>query len=247
MLHHGHMPVAAPVAVVLAVKRLDAAKSRLTPVVGTGPHRRATVAAMLADTLAAIADAGSMHVTVVSPDPYVQRVAGEAGAAVLDEPTPSAELTPLNAALAHGIADGAARARIVVAVQADLAALDAATVREAVDAAVEVIEAGARAAFVADRTGTGTALLAVVGPDPMTPRFGPASAAAHRAAGAVELDPEHRRWPRLRTDVDTPDDLAAALALGVGPRTRAALAGARDTGAAEGGRRQDSPAPIVHN
>jgi 2-phospho-L-lactate guanylyltransferase len=32
-------------------------------------------------------------------------------------------------------------------------------------------------------------------------------------------------WPSLRRDVDTPADLAAAVRLGVGAHTRAALAG----------------------
>ena len=51
-----------------------------------------------------------------------------------------------------------------------------------------------------------------------SPRFGPGSAQAHRASGAVELT---GAWPGLVRDVDTEADLRAALALGAGPRTRA--------------------------
>ncbi|MWB99417.1 2-phospho-L-lactate guanylyltransferase, partial [Agromyces sp. MMS17-SY077] len=46
------------------------------------------------------------------------------------------------------------------------------------------------------------------------------SAAAHAASGHVPLDGV---WPTLRLDVDTPADLDAALALGAGPATCAAL------------------------
>ena len=51
-----------------------------------------------------------------------------------------------------------------------------------------------------------------------TPRYGPASAAAHRAAGAVELTGD---WPSLRHDVDTAADLRTAAELGLGPATSA--------------------------
>ncbi len=76
-------------------------------------------------------------------------------------------------------------------------------------------------AFVADAEGTGTTLLVAAPGVTLDPRFGGGSAARHAASGAAALDGE---WPGLRRDVDTPADLAAALALGVGPATRAALA-----------------------
>jgi 2-phospho-L-lactate guanylyltransferase len=71
---------------------------------------------------------------------------------------------------------------------------------------------------VADARGTGTTLLATAPGRPVTPRYGQASAAAHRAAGAVELTGD---WPSLRTDVDTPADLRSAAELGLGPATSA--------------------------
>ncbi len=70
---------------------------------------------------------------------------------------------------------------------------------------------------MADTEGTGTTLLAVTSGD-LAPSFGPGSAAAHAASGAVALDGD---WPGLRRDVDTPEHLTAARALGTGPRTRA--------------------------
>ena len=49
------------------------------------------------------------------------------------------------------------------------------------------------------------------------PAFGPGSRVEHRSWGAVEIDLED--LDRLRRDVDTPDDLAAALRMGIGPRS----------------------------
>ncbi|WP_424322671.1 2-phospho-L-lactate guanylyltransferase [Gordonia sp. (in: high G+C Gram-positive bacteria)] len=219
------MPVKSSVAVVLAVKALDAAKSRLSQEVPSDVQRREVVAAMLADTMAAVRGAEVKRFTVVSPDPAVHRLAQEFGGLGIDEPALISGLSPLNTALLTGIAASAATADLAAALQADLAALDTPTLRQALAAARTAIDSGAPAAFVADRSGEGTALLVVRTSGPLTPRFGPGSAAAHRAAGAVELDPNRLQWPRLRTDVDTPEDLATARELGLGPRTAAALEG----------------------
>jgi 2-phospho-L-lactate guanylyltransferase len=54
------------------------------------------------------------------------------------------------------------------------------------------------------------------------PAFGGASRARHARAGAVELALDG--VPGLRGDVDTADDLRAAVALGAGPRTTALAA-----------------------
>ncbi len=52
--------------------------------------------------------------------------------------------------------------------------------------------------------------------------FGTDSAARHRELGLVELP--IASGSTLRRDVDTPEQLAAAAALGLGPRTRGLLA-----------------------
>ena len=109
----------------------------------------------------------------------------------------------------------------MVYLQADLPALRAESFGAALAAA-----AAHPASFVADRHRTGTALLTVRAGAGVVPAFGPDSAAAHRAAGAVELDPQLKSWPDLRCDVDTPGDLRIAADLGVGPRTRAVLSAA---------------------
>jgi len=75
-------------------------------------------------------------------------------------------------------------------------------------------------AAVPDADGTGTVLLAARTPARLDPAFGPVSFAEHLRRGAVPLPLD---LPRLRRDVDTPADLDAALALGVGARTASAL------------------------
>ncbi|WP_420039328.1 2-phospho-L-lactate guanylyltransferase [Gordonia sp. MP11Mi] len=201
--------------VVLAVKSLSDAKSRLTPL-PKDADRPALVSAMLIDTLDAVAAVGADAV-VVSPDPDVLRLVADRGAMPVDEPEPITGLSPLNAALAHGALPVGRTAYL----QADLPALRPASLAAALDDGARALTR-APASFVADRSGHGTVLL--VATAGFTPRFGIDSAHRHRDACAVELDPEHRHWADLRTDIDTPDDLAVAARLGLGPRTRAALA-----------------------
>ena len=74
-------------------------------------------------------------------------------------------------------------------------------------------------AYVADAAGTGTTLYAATY-DKFAPRFGIDSAAAHAAGGAA---PVAGVLAGLRQDVDDLISLQAAVALGVGPPTRAAL------------------------
>jgi 2-phospho-L-lactate guanylyltransferase len=79
-----------------------------------------------------------------------------------------------------------------------------------------------RAAFVPDAAGVGTTLYAVPPGGEFRPLFGGASRARHAASGATELGLDDLTG--LRRDVDTPDDLRAALTLGAGPRTTALAA-----------------------
>lgn len=198
---------------VMAVKRLDRAKSRLSHTGAGG--RQSLVLAMFHDTLAAVVAAGVARIVVVSPDPLIRARAAERGATTRVDPVlPGGP--DLNAALTHGAAGAQGD---VVYLQADLPSLRA----ETVSAAVETAQAHP-VSFVADRHRTGTALLYVARGTPFTPRFGPDSADAHRRAGAVELDPGRTGWADLRCDVDTPDDLAACVTLGVGEATARAIA-----------------------
>ncbi len=194
---------------VVPVKHLDRAKSRLRGAVpGGADGHRELVLAVVADTVAAaLATSGVRRLLVVCEDERVVRALAGLGAECVDE----RGLPGLNAALRFGAA--ALRERdprsVVGALQADLPAL------RPVDLAAALAEAGGRRAFVADRPGTGTTLLLSAPGGALGPRFGPGSAAAH-AEGAVRVG---AALPRMRCDVDTAADLALARGLGLGPRT----------------------------
>lgn len=212
---------------VLAVKHLDAAKTRLSASRGTshgdaaapsGEHRQ-LVLAMLLDTFTAVRSAGLDPIVVVSPDDDVLGAVSAAGGRPLRETPRSAP--SLNHAYAQGTAWIAAHdsgCERVLLVQADLPAAQARSIREVLGAA-----AGHQHVLVTDAGGDGTALLLRPVTDDRLPHFGVGSAAAHRHEGALELDPAHRKWPDLRTDVDTAADLDIALTIGVGRHTRVAL------------------------
>jgi 2-phospho-L-lactate guanylyltransferase len=203
--------------VVVPVKSLGAAKSRLRGAADGGAgdlaaHARLTLA-LAHDTVAAARAARRVRtVLLVSSDPVVAAEFAAVGVEVVPDGAPG-----LNGAYAHGAALLRRRdpRAAVAALQADLPALTAGDL----DAALAAAAAHPRA-FVADADGTGTTLL-VAGPGvPLHPAFGTGSAAAHAASGAVALG---GRWPGLRRDVDTPDDLRTAADIGLGPHTRSVL------------------------
>jgi 2-phospho-L-lactate guanylyltransferase len=206
---HGCVPTWS---VVVPAKRLAVAKTRLRPLteaLGDPAGHDALVLALLADTVsAAIGSPLVAEVVVVTDDPTAAALVRGLGArTVADAPDAG-----LNAALEHGAA--VAREPAVVALSSDLPALRPEELAAALDAASAVPRA-----FVADAEGTGTTLLTAVGV-PLHPAFGPGSADAHRASGAVPLSGD---WPGLVRDVDTDGDLRAALALGAGRHTTALL------------------------
>ena len=182
---------------------------------------------MLLDTMTALRHAGVERTVVISPDNTVLAAARAAGATGVAEDTGAGPLGTdrLNQAFADASALACRRwptIRTVMLVQADLPAATAPSMR-----AVMAAASGSSQAVVTDRDGTGTTVLLRDRSITGAPHFGPGSAAAHRSSGAVELDPQHRRWPDLRTDVDTAADLDAARVLGVGRHTAAVLDGAR--------------------
>lgn len=201
--------------VVVPAKRLAVAKSRLRPLTDHADRpavaHRALVLALLADTVAAALACPLVDEVVVVTD---ERAAAEevrrlGARTVADEPDAG-----LNAALEHGARAAAGAA--VAALSSDLPALRPAELTAALTAA-----AGAPRCFVPDVHGTGTTLSTAVG-TPLRPRFGRGSSArAHREDGTLALAGD---WPGLVRDVDTPEDLRAALALGAGRWTAALLA-----------------------
>lgn len=204
----------AEVGVIIAVKRLSAAKTRLAPVF-TAATRERVVLAMLLDTITAAQKVVAVRgVTVVTPDDDAAAAVRSVGADVVVDPTPADHPDPLNNAVT--VAEGVVRRTTpnVVVLQGDLPALQA----HELEAAIAAATAHPRS-FVADRHRTGTAALFAFAV-PLEPRLGAESAALHRNSGAVELT---GAWPGLRCDIDTPDDLVEARRLGVGAGTAAAI------------------------
>ncbi len=191
--------------VVIPAKRLDVAKARLRGAVP--PDRHADLAlAMLRDTVTAAARVAA--VTVVTADPRIAATARACGASATPDPGGG-----LNRALEYAVRDVPGwRA----ALTGDLPALTPAVLADVLGL---IATAGSRR-HVPDAAGTGTVLLGAPPGVPLDPRFGGRSAAAHLASGAVAVPGD---WPALRRDVDTPADLAAALALGPARHTRALL------------------------
>jgi 2-phospho-L-lactate/phosphoenolpyruvate guanylyltransferase len=204
-----------PWTLVLPVKGGPRAKSRL----GAPPPVAAAIALDCLDAVLACGAVG--RCVVVSADVAIQRSARLAGATVAPESRPGAGLV---AAIEDGLKAVSRRpwcARPAAVLLADLPALRPEDLQTALDAARSVLDGdGVRMAAVPDADGTGTVLLAARTPARLDPAFGPGSFAEHLGRGAVPVPLD---LPRLRRDVDTPADLDAALALGVGPRTASAL------------------------
>ena len=202
------------VGLIIAVKRLVAAKSRLAALFEPEARER-VVLAMLIDTITAARDVAAVRsVTVVTPDPLASRAARDLGAAVVADPTGPDHPDPLNNAILAACGPVSKTTSNIIVLQGDLPALQPGELSEALISAALY-----QRSFVPDRQGTGTAALFAFGV-PLDPRFGTDSASRHRDSGAVELV---GIWPGLRCDIDTPDDLAAAQALGVGAATAAAV------------------------
>jgi 2-phospho-L-lactate guanylyltransferase len=192
--------------VVIPVKVLARAKSRLATL--AGPRRADLALAFASDTVsAAIAVPAVTRVVVVTADDLVGRVVSELGAEVVAEPSGGYGGDELNAAFRIGAPpDGA-----VAGLTADLPALRPAELARA------LCRVRRTAAFVPDQQGTGTTLYAAPPGTLFHPLFGGRSRDRHAAHGCTELRLEDT--PGLRRDVDTPEDLMAAHALGLGTRT----------------------------
>jgi 2-phospho-L-lactate guanylyltransferase len=195
---------------VVPLKPLAVAKSRLAPAAGS--VRPALALAFAVDTVAAaLACDRVADVTVVTDDGLAAaELAGLGAFVVADEPAAG-----LNAALRHGAARVRERrpAAPVAALNGDLPALRPAELSLVL---LEAVRAQERA-FLADAAGLGTTLLAALPDFPLSPAFGGASRARHLASGAREITLPG--VASVRQDVDTGEDLRAALLLGVGPRT----------------------------
>ncbi|MFJ9850105.1 2-phospho-L-lactate guanylyltransferase [Streptomyces sp. NPDC101150] len=195
---------------VVPLKPLVRAKSRLSQAAGEHFRPHLALAFALDTVAAALACANVRDVAVVTDD----AVAGERLAALGARIVPDTPARGLNAALAHGAA--AVRARRpgapVAALNADLPALRPAELELVLHYAALFPRA-----FLADAADIGTTLLGASSGVELAPAFGGASRARHLASGAREISA--LEVPSVRRDVDTGEDLRAALALGVGPHT----------------------------
>lgn len=203
--------------VLVPVKPPAVAKSRLSAV--GDEARRELVEAFAADTVtAALGCPLVAAVLAVTDDVVLAHCLAGLGAHALPDGTSD----DLNASLEQAAAEAVRRwpGLGVAALCADLPALRPADLSAALAATSE-----AGRAFVPDADGRGTTLVASVSVAGFTPRFGPSSRAAHRTAGLHEI--ADLELPSLRRDVDTPVDLDAARALGVGPRTALVASGHR--------------------
>ncbi|MDG9719374.1 2-phospho-L-lactate guanylyltransferase [Streptomyces sp. DH24] len=200
---------------VIPLKPLAHAKSRLSDTADEG-LRPGLALAFAQDTVAAaLACPAVRDVAVVTDDVRAGRELSALGARIIaDEPG-----TGLNAALAHAAAVVRATRREspVAALNADLPALRPPELARVLDGAAEFPRA-----FLGDAAGIGTTLLTAAPARELRPAFGPDSRSRHRASGAAELLLD--AVDSVRQDVDTGDDLRAALALGVGSHTAAVAA-----------------------
>src|SRR5215467_12318032 len=199
---------------IVPVKVLAHAKTRLAAL--AGPDRPALALAMAADTVAAVLECPQVGtVVVVTDDPQAaEELAGLGAVIVPDRPGRG-----LNEALRHGAAHAGSRwpGSGIGGLAADLPALRPAELGSALRAAARWPEA-----FVPDSAGSGTTLYAVRPGTAFRPRFGPGSAARHRAAGAAEIT--RPGLASLRRDVDEPADLRGARELGLGIHNAAVAA-----------------------
>lgn len=196
-----------PWSLVVPLKPLARAKSRLGRAVG-GDLRPRLALAFAQDTVSAALSCRAVgDVVVVTDDP----VAGAALAALGARTVADVPAAGLNAALEHGARSARARrgAVAVAVLNADLPALRPEELARVLDFAAEFPRT-----FVCDAQEIGTTFLSAAPGVELRPAFGGASRARHLASGAVEI--ELPGLDSVRRDVDTGEDLAAALALGVG-------------------------------
>lgn len=215
--------------IIVPVKTLERAKSRLAPEFSPG-RRRALVVAMATDVVTACRDATLVgRVRVVGSDPEIARIAQELGAEFVVDPTgtptvPSATAVPacfvtedpLNSALTHAMAGVRGPVGVVAADLPELSSL----------LLTEVLAAAARHphSVVTDHRGDGTTMAFWTGPGDRVNHFGAGSADRFRhLGGAEEIAVDSPRRGEAARDVDIPDDVAGLADRRVGAATARVL------------------------
>jgi 2-phospho-L-lactate guanylyltransferase len=201
---------------VVPVKRLSLAKTRLA--LSDDLQRARLALAFALDTVAAALRCELVDgVLVVTDDPVAAARLRNAGADVVSDEPDAGQ----NPAIAHGASRVRADSRdhAVAALSADLPALRAGELRQALEAAAQ-----AARAFVPDASDEGTTLLTAGPGTQLVPEFGHGSSARHRRAGALDIvSVAGSALPSLRRDVDTMVDLRQAVDLGLGQHSSGVL------------------------
>lgn len=205
-------PAARTWTVIVPVKLITLAKTRLSPLGGSARQRLALAFAL--DTVtAALQCAQVARAVVVTNDPTADRFR-ELGADVVPD-VPDAGLNPALVYAGQHVRAHDHRASLA-ALSSDLPSVRPDDLTAAIEAAP------ASPWFVGDAHGVGTTMLAAPDGSPWQPRFGHHSRAWHQSLGLTEI--AATGLERLRRDVDTTVDLWDARRLGVGKHTAAALA-----------------------
>jgi 2-phospho-L-lactate guanylyltransferase len=189
--------------VLIPLKRLDAAKTRLAPAL-TNDERGRLMAGMLAGVARAAVRARAGRVALASSDPGAPQLAGRLGIECVSDGG-----LPWNEGLVHARSLLDRPAAAVLYLAGDLPLLDAADV-------TALVEAGGEGTAVIGRAHDGgTNALWVCPATAVVPAFGAAGSASVHAARAREhgLAAVVVDRPGIAHDVDTPADLAAVRRL----------------------------------
>ena len=205
-------------AAILPVKNFDAAKQRLSSLLGSG-SRQALAQAMFQDVLGSLRKVeGLESIVIVASEPSVEFAAEDV--VLIEDEIRDGQSPAAKTGIAWALEAGFER---VLLVPGDTPLIAAAEIDALLANAPEEI------VIVPDRHETGTNGLLLRPPAVIEPSFGPDSLARHVAA-AEAAGVAHRieRVPSLMFDVDTSDDLAVVAEAieashATAPRTRGAL------------------------
>jgi 2-phospho-L-lactate guanylyltransferase len=209
---------------ILPVKRFAEAKSRLGASLADG-LRLELARAMVADVLAALAEADSVERTiVVSSERSLPAAADADGVDIVGDDAERGQSAAVELGVRRALGEGFER---VLCVPGDCPALDPGEIDALLDPARDD---GCEVVIIPDRHGTGTNGLLLRPPDAIAASFGPGSCERHqRLALAAGLGHRLERPSSLLLDIDTREDLSALRGRlsgwgGRAPRTRGLLA-----------------------
>ena len=208
---------------ILPIKSFDAAKQRLSTLLGRG-SREALAQAMLLDVLASLRRVrGLDEIAVVTGSKVAENAAQGSGISLVRDPEEAGQSAAAKIGIGYALERGFERALLV---PGDTPLIDPGEV-DAMLARAE--EERTPITIVPDHHDAGTNALLLAPPTAIEPSFGTGSLERHLAS-ALASGYEHRveRLPSLMLDIDTPDDLGELAGLletrrGSAPMTRGTL------------------------